>query len=292
MLGLYELIGENERKDLVSKDILNRMATLRPSEQDANRLLEWEKELRFWEDYGEIYFNLEKALPYANLSKTISNFLDPKKGDNWLDVGCGPLKMSELIYKKSEGKIFNIEAIDVVLKPAREKIEKLAKEGIFLPVSLKHQSITDLLPYPDNYFDGIAANLVLPYVTDFMGQKGRKAFEGILREMYRILRPGGHIIWSTPKYNVNFLWVFVASLPDMLNIYEYIARKDFSRILQGTRILSHALTIQKKGKCGIYTFLKKEELENLLVQKIGFIRPIWTKTFVQQVWVNKVYKPT
>jgi hypothetical protein len=109
--------------------------------------------------------------------------------------------------------------------------------------------------------------------------------------MFRLLRPGGHLVWSTPKYGVNFVWVFVASIPDMLNIYEYIANKDITRILQGTRILKHALAIQKKGKGGKYTFLTKDDLENILLN-IGFMQPTWTKTFSQQVWVNRVYKPS
>lgn len=82
----------------------------------------------------------------------------------------------------------------------------------------------------------------------------------------------------------------MASIPDMLNIYEYIVNKDITRILQGTRILRHALEIQQKGIDGIYTFLPKKELEDLLI-KIGFINPIWEKTFARQVWVNRVEKP-
>jgi len=289
-LGLYELIGGASNGELNSKNLA---LLIQPDVAPTikKRLLAWKEELRFWEEYGEIYVNLEKAQPYYRLTKAVKSLLDPKPGDNWLDVGCGPLGMSELICQKCNGKVANIEAIDVVLKPAKEKLEKLAKQSIDLPVSLKHQSITDLLPYPDNYFDGIAANLVLPYVTDFMGQKGKEALEGVLREMFRILKPGGHMVWTTPKDNVNFIWVFIASVPDMLNVYEYIAHKDFTRILQGTRILKHALTIQKKGREGIYTFLPREELEDLLVRKIGFANPVWIKTFTQQVWGNRVYKP-
>jgi len=56
------------------------------------------------------------------------------------------------------------------------------------------------------------------------------------------------MVWSTPKSNIHFQWVFVASIPDMLNLYDYIVQKGITRILQGTRILRHALEFQKKGK--------------------------------------------
>lgn len=290
-VGLYKLIGDAINNSELSSEILTLLLKgdrFTPAEKE--RLLSWKEELEFWEEYGEIYFNLEKAKPYDNLSRSIARMLKPQKGERWLDVGCGPLRVSELIYDKSGGGVEIIEAVDIVLKPAREKLAKLASKGIYLPVNLKYASITDPLPYPDNFFDGIGANLILSYVTDFQGKKGKEALEGVLREMFRLLKPGGHMVWSTPKHNVNFIWVFIASIPDMLNIYEYIAHKDFTRILQGVRILRHALAIQRKGKGGIYTFLPKDELERLLLE-IGFVNPVWEKTFTQQVWVNRVYKP-
>lgn len=61
-----------------------------------------EKELEFWEEYSRIYFNLEKANPYSQLSKTIEEFIEPKKGDVCLDVGIGPGKMSKLLWKNQK----------------------------------------------------------------------------------------------------------------------------------------------------------------------------------------------
>jgi len=288
-VGLYQLIGGPTNGELTSRDI--DLFLEREKRADAQeRLLAWKEEVKFWEEYGEIYFNLEKAWPYHNLAQSIERLLNPKKGDVWLDVGCGPLRVSELIWEKSEGQVKSIEAIDIVLKPARDKLEKLAKQGIILPANLKYASITDSLPYEDNFFDGIGANLVLPYITDFLGLRGKEAFKGVLQEMFRVLKPGGHMVWSTPKHNVQFTWVFLVSIPDMLNLYEYVAHKDVTRILQGTRILKHALAIQEKGRKGIYTFLPQDELGHLL-QEVGFVNLVWEKTFTQQVWVNRVERP-
>jgi len=131
--------------------------------------------------------------------------------------------------------------------------------------------------------------LWLGFPLPSFGEKGKRALEGVLREMFRVLKRGGHIVWTTPKHNVQFFWVFLASVPDMLNIYEYVAHKDFTRIQQGTKILKHALAIQNKGEKGIYTFLPKNELEALL-REIGFVSFTWEKTFAQQTWVNRAYK--
>ena len=286
-IGLYELIGGSQNSELSSKVIENFLDQNILDLKTRKRLLTWKKELEFWEEYAKIYYNLEKARPYYHLSKTIEEFIDPKLGDICLDVGCGHLKMSQIIWEKSERRIEKIIGIDIVLRPARETLKKM---GYSIPLEIRYASIGQKLPFPDGCFNVIVANLILPYVIDFEEKRGKEAFKAVLGEMYRVLSPGGHMIWSTPKKNVHFQWVFVASIPDMLNIYEYIVNKDVTRILQGTRILRHALEIQQKGRDGIYTFLPKKELEDLLL-KTGFANLVWEETFARQVWVNRAEKP-
>lgn len=284
--GLYSLVGGRENGELTSLKLGEILKNNSLNKKDQKRIAEWKKELEFWEEYSRIYFNLEKANPYSQLSKTIEEFIEPKKGDVCLDVGIGPGKMSKLLWKKSEKSLKKIFGIDIVLKPAEESIKKV---NVDIPLELVRANIGEKMPFPDNYFDVIVANLCLSYVIDFEGKKGKEALEMALKEMYRILKKGGHIVWSTPRHGVRFEVVFLASIPDMLNIYYYIANKDITRILQGWRILKHALEIQRKGKEGIYTFLPREELEKLM-KDIGFDSLSWKKTFARQAWVNRAYK--
>jgi ubiquinone/menaquinone biosynthesis C-methylase UbiE len=286
-MGLYSLIGGKKNGELTSSKIEEVLRNNFLIKKDRERVIEWKKELEFWEEYSKIYFNLEKANPYSRLSKTIEELIDPKEGDVCLDVGIGPGKMSRMLWEKSRKQLKRVFGIDIVLTPAKESFKKINSDT---PLTLLHANIGERLPFPDNYFNVIVANLCLSYVIDFEGKKGKNALEGALKEMYRVLKKGGHIVWSTPRHNVRFEIVFLASLPDMLNIYYYIKNKDLTRISQGWRILKHALEIQRKGKKGTYTFLPREDLENL-IKKIGFVNLTWKKTFAGQVWVNKAHKP-
>jgi len=287
MIGLYSLIGGSTKGELTSKKVEDFLVRKSISRTNKNRVLRWMEELKFWEEYAKIYVNLEKAAPYRYLSRDMEFFMKPKKNDVCLDIGCGPAKMSQIIWRKSEKNVKKITGIDIVLKPARNTLKKI---NYSIPLELRYADIGQKLPFQNNHFDLIVANLILSYVIDFQGRRGKDALREVFKEIYRILAPGGHIVWSTPKKNVHFEWVFLASIPDMLNIYEYIIHKDITRILQGTRILKHALEIQKKGREKIYTFLNKKELEEMLID-IGFISPVWKRTFARQVWVNRVYKP-
>jgi ubiquinone/menaquinone biosynthesis C-methylase UbiE len=286
--GLYQTIVSILRKsDLSPDDVIQFITHHKVDERTIKRLMVWLEELRFWREYALIYRNLEKARPYSQLAKTFEDLIRPEKGDVWLDVGCGPAKMSQLVWKKSGKSVRKIIGIDIVLSPAQETLSRLTEK---IPVELVYASIGETLPFSDNSFDGIIANLIFPYVTDFEGRTGKEAFRQVLSEMYRVLKPGGHIVWSTPKQSVRFQWVFIASIPDMLNPIPYILQKDVTRILQGVRILKHALEIQKKGRQGIYTFLPMPEVEEIL-KEIGFSDLVWQSSFVRQVLVNKAHKP-
>jgi ubiquinone/menaquinone biosynthesis C-methylase UbiE len=287
-IGLYEMIRDKGQTEveLDSKKIRDFIKENYLTSNNLERLEKWKEELEFWEEYAKIYRNLEKARPYYFLTKTISRLIEPNVNEVWLDVGCGPAKISRLIWERSGKKAAKIIGVDIILKPAQETLEKL-KDPI--PLELRYANIGEKLPFPNNYFDGVVANLCLSYVIDFEGKKGKAALIEVLKEMFRILKPGGELIWSTPKKNVRFEYVFLASIPDMLNIYEYIIHKDITRVLQGWRILKHALEIQKKGQWGVYTFLSKKELETIL-NGIGFKNMVWKKTFARQVWVNRSQK--
>ena len=244
------------------------------------------EELKFWEEYAKIYHHMEDTGFYEELARTIFEFIEPKEGEVWLDAGCGSAKMSKLILEKSRGKIKKIIAVDIVLEPARKTIKEL---GDAVPIELQYVNLGEKLPFPDNFFNGIVANLCLTYVSDFEGKRGKEAFTEVMKEMFRILKPEGHIVWSTPKRNPIFLMNFLAGLPDMLSPVKQIKHRTFG-LWMGMRILRYGLGIASKGKKGIYTFLEPPEYEEILT-KIGFRNFEWRKTFAGQVWVNKAFKP-
>ena len=259
-----------------------------PGPSDRRSYSQWNEEVKFWREYGQVYQSLEKSGPYRALKSTILDLIQPASNSIWLDAGCGPVSMSRLIWEKSKGAVGKIIAVDIVLEPAKQALGKNA--GI-PSIELEYSNMGKRQRFPDNYFNGIIGNLIFPYCIEFEGRNGKDALRGVLEEMHRILKPGGQLVWSTPKQNVHFEWVFLASLPDMLNIVKYIQnpKEELSRIFQGTAILKHALKIQEKGHKGIYHFLPIEELKTLL-EDIGFARNVFRKTFAAQAWVISCHK--
>jgi len=125
----------------------------------------WNKEKKFWNNYGKIYFNLEESDPYKEMLLEIKKIIT---GDNivrkkWLDAGCGPGTMIDLILKNRNDieSIIGIDFDGVMLDHA---INRMKKKSI---VSFEKVDLAKTLSYDENMFDAIVANLVLSYIIVF-----------------------------------------------------------------------------------------------------------------------------
>jgi SAM-dependent methyltransferase len=104
------------------------------------------------------------------------------KGE-WLDCGCAygryTVAMVGLGVERAVG--VDVEEKRIVQASERERDNTA--------VSFLHIT-SDTLPFPGASFDGVLLNEVLDHVTDEIQT---------LREIHRVLRPGGHLVIMTPN---------------------------------------------------------------------------------------------
>ena len=104
---------------------------------------------------------------------------DIRPHDRVLDLGCGTGTMAMLIRQRSpESAVVGVDGDPKVLNVARMKA---AKAGLAIPFD---EALADRLPYPDASFDRVLSSLVLHHLT-------RDDKLGALREVHRVLKPGG-----------------------------------------------------------------------------------------------------
>ncbi len=147
-----------------------------------------------------------------------------------LDFGCGSLTLS-LMIRMSENRA-NVTAIDV-----DEKIIEIAKQkkqefGTDIKIDHYHGKI---LPYEDDSFDRVLTSLVFHHLN-------KKQKENSLKEIYRVLKPGGelHIAdWGKPNniimrlafYGVQFLDGFKTTRDNVKGLLpEYIRNANFINV--------------------------------------------------------------
>jgi demethylmenaquinone methyltransferase/2-methoxy-6-polyprenyl-1,4-benzoquinol methylase len=103
------------------------------------------------------------------------------EGQRVLDIAGGSGDLSRLFLKKvrSSGQVVLTDINNAMLRVGRDR---LIDEGIATPTT---QCDAEYLPFPDDYFDVVSIAFGLRNVTHK---------DAALREMHRVLKPGGRVI--------------------------------------------------------------------------------------------------
>ncbi len=104
-----------------------------------------------------------------------------RPGMRVLDAGCGGGR--NLVYLLREG--YDVHAVDEDPHAVASVRELAATLAPSLPASQIQVAAVDRLPFPDDAFDVVISNTVLHFARD------DAHFEAMVREMWRVLAPGG-----------------------------------------------------------------------------------------------------
>jgi SAM-dependent methyltransferase len=112
--------------------------------------------------------------------------IEPYLSGRWLDYGCAEGGYSEALLNHGAS---SVEGVDVV----EGRIKEAVSRGI--PNAAFHLFDGANLDFPDDSFDGAFINEVLEHVADEQVS---------LREIRRVLRPGGYLILISPNRGFPF----------------------------------------------------------------------------------------
>lgn len=114
-----------------------------------------------------------------------------REGDRVLDVACGTGVVSRLAAA-AVGRSGSVSGADV--NPAMLQQAKLVSSDIQPPIAW-YETSAEAMPFPDASFDVVTCQLALMFMTDRVAA---------LREMRRVLVPGGRAFISVPQPSAFF----------------------------------------------------------------------------------------
>jgi ubiquinone/menaquinone biosynthesis C-methylase UbiE len=122
-----------------------------------------------------IHNDISRAAYYAMLQFDM-------RGKRILDVGCGDGYDIEQLYDKGVNEIYGLDSSTELITLAKSRLTKKIPEENF------KEGLMENLPYKNEYFDVVLSKYVLQTSYDV---------PLVLKEMDRVLRPGGVIAYLT-----------------------------------------------------------------------------------------------
>jgi SAM-dependent methyltransferase len=132
----------------------------------------------------------EADMAFKKRVRTIFEWVDPQDDDLILDMPCGRGFYLNMFRYVSNCKLIGAELDGEVIQKARQNVGHL-------PNLMLNQSNIYALPYADNTFDAAILSEVLEHIDDDVAG---------LKEIYRVLKPGGVVAITVPNANYPFLW--------------------------------------------------------------------------------------
>jgi len=144
----------------------------------------------FWDIYSVAYDIIGKIDPHARMDNRVASILLKMFNGTFLDAGCGTASLIQTIISKSKHcKIFGIDVSKGMLSIASRKFRATNK------VKLLHADLNAPLPFPNEFFDGIACVHVINYLSNP---------RQVCTEFHRILKKGGILVLVSFIKKLNF----------------------------------------------------------------------------------------
>ena len=143
----------------------------------------FESTLSYWEDiYADrtVYARIYQERAFRALSYV--DRIDLPSDTPILEIGCGPGFISTALAQRG----FLVSALDTIPQMAERTTQRAEQLGLRSRIIAQVGNIR-VLPFGDSTFDAV----VIIGVTEWL-----EALSGPLREVARVIRPGGHLIIS------------------------------------------------------------------------------------------------
>jgi ubiquinone/menaquinone biosynthesis C-methylase UbiE len=223
------------------------------------------------DDCARSFWDQHKAIPYQELLRDTGRLLETRPGEHWLDLGCGCGKLTALLWQRSGGQLAGVTALDcaAVNAAALDRVRRhLTPQARTEQIRFVQGNFSDGLgQFADASCDGVVSGLALSYAESRDPETGRYtdvAYNRILAEILRVLKPGGRFVFSVNVPRPRFWRIFWKSLGNAFRL-----SKPGRVLINGLRMQRYGRWLRREAEEGRFHFLPLPEIIARL-QKTGF----------------------
>jgi ubiquinone/menaquinone biosynthesis C-methylase UbiE len=208
----------------------------------------------FWERYFIVYDTLNLSPLYRRLVSRHVELLQPASGDDILDAGAGTGNVTRLLAVPG-ARVIGVDFCAPALVQCRRKVPS---------AEFRLADLTKPLPFETASFDKIACSVTLHFL-----EPERQQFA--LREILRVLRPGGQLALSVFNAGFNPLRIYWETLRELVQTEGWLkgVRIAVRCLIDTLLILYYQWRIKMGERAGIHQYFTTDTLRRTL-ETVGF----------------------
>ena len=241
---------------------------------------------------AKAFWGQHELPPYKQLLADTADWLEPQPGENWLDLGCGCGQLTQALWEKSGGRVGSILGIDIaaVNEQAYARLRSAANPAANKSqIAFQAHDFSNGLPFlRDGEFDGIVSGLSIQYAEHYSNDLGRwttRAYDRLLGEIYRVLRPGSTFVFSVNVPEPAWGKVAIKSLSGVFHV-----RKPARYLKNSWRMMRYGRWLSGEARTGRFLYLPIGDIRKKL-SAAGFYEIEDRLTYVGQAYLIRCKKP-
>lgn len=223
--------------------------------------------------------------PYRDMIDVFSTMIERRRGMCIFDVGCGSGRIIELVVHDLALEPSAVTAIDLSPYAIAYARESLAALDSTTPIEYAVRDLSSpdcFQAWPDASYDLVTASLCLQYAQHWDELRQcwtTTAYQRALSELYRLLKPGGQLVFSVDTPDPNF-WVL--AVRSQKEIFRTWWRAPYLMVMAGILLLQ-GRELARIAKTGRFHFLPLEQVMTML-EEAGFRDIQHRLTFANLAW--------